>query len=134
MKDVVSVGLFTRNIRRLPTVQEARARLLHGWSLEELGEIVDMKEIFRRVLSSNVCPSNTRVTKKVSQRYGEEYAVNLFFPTSQSGFTAQNQLGLLSGSTHYQYLTPSRGSRYMISARHDPAMEGFGDDIRYVSS
>jgi hypothetical protein len=125
---------FTRNIRRLPKVQEARAKLLHGWSLEELGEILDVKEVFRRVLSSNVCPSNTRVTKKVEARYGQEHAVNLFFSTAQSGFTAQNQLGLLNGSTHHQYLTPSRGSRYMISSRHDPAMEGFGDDIRQEST
>jgi len=95
----------------------------------DLAEIMDVYAMMRKVLAENVCPSNARVQKKVEARYGEEYANSLFFGNQAIGMGPQTQS---NGSTYYQHLPSRRDSRYMMGGHHDPALEAYGDDIRYA--
>ena len=122
---------FSRFTRRIPQIQILRAKLLYGWTVTDLAEIMDVHAILRKVLAENVCPSNARVQKKVEARYGEEYASSLFFGNQAISMVSQTQS---NGSTYYQHLPPSQpDSRYMIGIHHDPALEAYGDDIRYAN-
>jgi len=123
---------FSRYTRRMLQVQTKRQQLLQGWSTSELTEVVDVQRIFRRVLAVNVCPSNGRVEKKVQARYGQEYALNLFFSSEGASRLQPTQIAYLGGHTHYQHQPQTRNSRYLSNAQHDPGEEGFGDDVRYA--
>jgi len=113
-------------------VQSKRLQLLQGCTTAQLAEIVDVQRIFRRVLAINVCPSNGRVEKKVQARYGQEYALNLFFNSDSDARIQSAQQAHLSGGTHYQHQAQwNRNTRYITNAQHDPGEEGFGDDVRY---
>ena len=120
---------FSRFTRRLPQIQILRAKLLYGWTVTDLAEIMDVYAMLRNILAENVCPSNARVQKKVEARYGAEYANSLFFGNQAIGTVSQTQS---NGSTYYQHITSGRDSKYMVGGHHDPALEAYGDDIGYA--
>jgi len=120
---------FSRFTRRIPQIQILRAKLLYGWTVSDLAEIMDVYAILRKILAENVCPSNARVQKKVEARYGEEFANSLFFGSQAISMVSQTQT---NGSTYYQHLPTRTDSRYVIGNYHDPALEAYGDDIRYA--
>lgn len=122
--------LFPGITRNRPELVAVRTRLVQCWNTLELAEVMDMQRVFRRVLAHNVCPINAKVQRKVQQRYGDQYAMNLLFNTTGTMQPSGALHGMLPGVTHHQHRPLSHHrSRYMMSARHDPALEGFGDDI-----
>lgn len=58
-----------RTTRLSPPVMNIRAALLRPWSTTQLAEILDLHSIFRGVLESRICPSNSQVLRYHRARY-----------------------------------------------------------------
>ena len=61
--------LHPRTTRLSPPIIGTRAALLRPWSTAQLAEILDLHFIFRGVLESYICPSNSQVLRHHRARY-----------------------------------------------------------------
>jgi len=137
-----------RELRLVPEVMHNRAELLYTWPTDELLEMMDVREVMRDVLSSNVCPSNGAVTRKFRQRHGDEAVKNLVFnmtnihlnfpPPEQTSrvclatsghFAAQPPRELFHHSTTYMSTTTRTKAYYL--GRKDAGSEGWGDSLSH---
>ncbi|KAI9891001.1 MAG: hypothetical protein M1814_003352 [Vezdaea aestivalis] len=57
-----------RTSRRNPPVVRTRAVLLRPWPVSELAELLDVRELMRRVIAKHVCPPDSKVRKHLLLR------------------------------------------------------------------
>lgn len=77
--------LHPRTTRLSPPIIGTRAALLRPWSTTQLAEMIDLHFIFRGVLESCICPSNSQVLRHHRARY-LDYSSAPALRFVQSGF------------------------------------------------
>jgi hypothetical protein len=107
-----------------------RAELLHNWTMAELAEIEDIREIIREVVQSHICPSNGTIQRKFRKRFPESdhqllFNIHLNYPPSATSFQTHFH------SVHQATASPKAASamKFAATAWHEPGAEGWGDDI-----
>lgn len=105
-----------------------RAALLHNFGSDELAEMLDVHNVLRDTISSNICPSNATIRRKFQKRFPESnhqllFNIHLNYPPPASSCLSDNQF----------YSTPNIVTKFhnkwLPSRMHEPGAEGFGDDI-----
>ncbi|KAI5201469.1 hypothetical protein AUEXF2481DRAFT_44893 [Aureobasidium subglaciale EXF-2481] len=120
-------GAILRWMRCLPALQHERTLLLHNFSSVELAEMLDVHNMLRDTISSNICPSNGTVSRKFQKRFPHSnyqllFNTHLNLPPPSS--FAQH------GEYHCSEVAASKShNKYTPTARHEPGAEGWGDDI-----
>lgn len=122
-----------RRQRMVPTLLQARTRLLHNFSTAELAEMADVQAVLREVLKTNVCPSNGTIERKFRKRFPDTnhqllFNMHLSYPAPISDtFGARGmQIATHTPATDYKHY-----AKYRPTASHDPGFEGWGDDIAH---
>lgn len=119
-----------RTCRSIPQVVHERAALLHNFSTQELAEMLDVHQVFRDMVSNNICPSNGKMRQKFQKRYPESnhqllFHIHLNYPPAPSSFVPDSWYhnSAYGSAKYHNRLQPSRF--------HEPGSEGWGDDISH---
>lgn len=113
-----------RTTRLIPLLLLQRAALLHNFHNEELAEMIDLQNIVRDTLATNICPSNGAVQRKFRKRFPDTnyqllFNMHLNYPPSPTHLSPQE-------AQQYKYY-----AKYRPTAYHEPGCEGWGDDISH---
>ena len=119
---------FPRTIRATPESMRPRALLLHNFNTGELAEMLDVHNIIRDTISTNVCPSNGTIRRKFQKRFPESnyqlvFNVHLNYPQPSAPFS---QDGYYHSSSNME---SKFHSKFVPSRYYEPGAEGWGDDI-----
>ena len=117
-----------RTLRATPESTRTRALLLHNYNTQELSEMLDVHNILRDTISSNVCPSNGTIRRKFQKRFPDSnyqllFNIHLNYPPPSSSYS-QDGYYHSSSNMESKFHTKFTPSRY-----HEPGAEGWGDDI-----
>jgi len=136
-------GQHSREHRMNPLMIHERSDLLHNWTTHELAEMADVHAVLRSVVHSNVCPSNGTIARRFTKRHPEQrhallFNIHLNYPAPSAPPSAVPP-SLLSAyhsppsAFHSSAVLASKHraacTRYTYAGGHDPANEGWGDDI-----
>lgn len=118
---------YSRTVRGTIESMRERAALLHNFNTEELSEMLDVHNVMRDTIGSNVCPSNGAIRRKFQKRFPESNYQLLFnihlnyppppLPTSSAYYHSSANME----SKFHNKFSPSR--------YHEPGAEGWGDEI-----
>lgn len=119
-----------RSSRSFPPVLRTRAALLRPWSGDQLAEIIDLQGIFRQVLQTVICPSNSAVIRHHKARHPND-PFPLFALTQPEKWAREH--ALFQHRTHFHctphvsnLLTPDK-----LVNGYGVAIEGWGDEISH---
>jgi hypothetical protein len=120
-------GSVSRSMRSMPAAQHERTLLLHNFSSIELAEMLDVHDMLRHTISSNICPSNATVARKFQKRHPNSNYQLLF--NTHLNFAPPSSF--VPNATHYcsDVAASSWHNKYVPTANHEPGAEGWGDDI-----
>lgn len=133
-----------RHARLHAPLVEQRRMLLRGFDMADLAEMFDMHTVLRKVLESNVCPSNRNIEAQFRRRFPDSRHQLMFnapmmgLPSRASPHPfAPPMHGALAGfgSALDSMLHEQKASRfrqhtkYRPTMTYDPGFEGWGDDI-----
>lgn len=106
-----------------------RAKLLHNWTTSELGEIADVRQVMREVISGNICPSNGTISRKFRKIFPDTNYQLLFNmhpnypPPARATTSSQHYFTTHTPAADKYY------AKYHPTALHNPGDEGWGDDV-----
>ena len=118
---------YSRMIRGSTESMRERAALLHNFNTDELSEMLDVHNVLRDTVGSNVCPSNGTIRRKFQKRFPESnyqllFNIHLNYPPPSSFVP--------SGYYHSSANMESKfHNKFTPSRHHEPGAEGWGDDI-----
>lgn len=130
-----------REFRATKLVMQKRAGLLHNWSTLELAEMADVHSVLREVVHSNICPSNSTISRKFKKRHPEHdhhllFNIHLNYPPIAPALPAYNPFTMQHANTFASHFnsTPTYNARhaatkYSLHPSHEVGAEGWGDDI-----
>ena len=121
----------SRNSRKAPQIIHSRAALLRPWNPTQLAELLDVQAMFRQVLQSTICPSNSTVIRRHKTRFPND-PLPLYAVTQPRRWAHEH--AFFQHRTHF-HTTPHTSnllSSYSKSSNsYGMAIEGWGDEIAH---
>lgn len=118
----------SRVLRRSPPVVRNRALLLRPLATVDLAEMLDLQSIFRHVLDSKICPSNSTVLRRHRAHYPDDDAAPVLRLSQCDTRTVQMAQ---QRQTVLQDNFPASSPLFTSKCWHckDDTAEGWGDEI-----
>lgn len=120
--------LNPRTTRTIRAVLLERAELLHNWSTRDLAEVEDVRNVFREIIQTRVCPSNGHVQRKLKSAFPmfDTQAYYKFRHGFRSASIADDELFYTSRCLHAD---DGALTRLHSAIRNDFPFEGWGDEV-----